>query len=206
MPTEVDRSSPCFPVIFGGAVAARAPVTAARSLRERGAARGGSATVLERACGRSSSPRPAAPARRSWSPATPRMCGSRPTGRAALSSLPLRGAVATAPRLGRGRRAAGEPGHAAGRVQAPVRRLDRPERLRRLQGPAARMEGRRLHRAGRHALGGAGVAADAAELRRRADGDRRPGNCGSRTGQAPSRSSRSGPTGRTAASTTSTAG
>ena len=38
-----------------------------------------------------------------------------------------------------------------------------------VQGPAARLEGRRLHDPERRALGAAGVAADAAELRRRSD-------------------------------------
>ena len=42
--------------------------------------------------------------------------------------------------------------------------------------PAARLEGRRLHDTGRHPLGAPGLAADAAELRRRPDG--RPGRLG----------------------------
>ncbi len=120
--------------------------------------------------------------------------------------VPLRRPVAAAPRLRRGERAPAEPGAAAGRVQAPARRVDRAQRLRGVQGPAARLEGRRVHGAGRHALGAAGVAADAPELRRSGDGRPR------RLGAAPialvrrrSRCSRSGPTGRTAASTTSTA-
>ncbi len=86
--------------------------------------------------------------------------------------VPLGGPVATAPRVGGDRRPAAEPDPAAGGVQAPVRRIDRPERLRRLQGPAARLEGRRVHDTERRALGAAGVAADAPELRRRADRDR----------------------------------
>ncbi len=99
------------------------------------------------------------------------------------------------PRVGRGERDRADAGAATGLVQARLRgrlgqvqaRLleDVPQRVHGLHRPGARLEGDRLQGARRLVLGAPGVAADAAELRPRADAAcRARGSFASRTGRA----------------------
>ena len=104
------------------------------------------------------------------------------------------GPVEATPRVGRRQRATAEPGAAAGRVQALLRRLDRAQRVRRVQGTAARVGGRRVHRLRRDALG-APAWQRMPDYGVPATGDRAAWNCASRTGRAPRQSSSSGRTG-----------
>ena len=121
--------------------------------------------------------------------------------------VPVRGAVEDGRRLGGRRRARPEPLEAAGRVPAPARGRHRPEHLPAVPGAARPVGRRRVHGLGRNALGRPVLAADAAELRRPADAaSARPGSSASRTGRGRYPCSRSGRTGRTGASITSTGG